>query len=522
MFSSRLAPFRVHVDSWQCHENSYLILGWAKKSILEQTNWIHQLQSRIDISEDSFGFSAIALKPNILTKIRLKILGKEKESSGLFEALEGARQLFGLGIVESALIVGNFGLWLSGWTASPSKTIIRIGAKSYPLNDKTAYLYERQDIDQFVGGEARAYVFKIIDEDLTNVCTMGVKVQILVNGIAQHEKMIYRDESLNRIQTGKTMLGLQTPVNGLIKRFRIVESDLLRKKYFESESKYTLKKNHCYPADAKVNFSFVIPFYGNMHFAELHISSLWRFRNQVNEEFEIVFVNDDPSLAGEFDRTVELLGLKYGVPIALVQNRVNVGFSESVNNGVSESSGEFIIILNSDCFIEKNSVFAEIFKLMDRHPDIGLIAPMSVRPDQTIDHIEMEPIYISEKSMYFYRHLGQGLPLGSHRIGALYDVKFVTGCCLVTRKHDFQRVGMFDTAPIIGDFEDATLCLQYRKNNYSVATTSVVWVTHLGRASLRELQLSAIGENVSAFNSFIHNEYLDSDFCMKEGAEICA
>jgi GT2 family glycosyltransferase len=259
-----------------------------------------------------------------------------------------------------------------------------------------------------------------------------------------------------------------------------------------------------------------------MHFAELHVSSLWRFRNHTNENFEIVFVNDDPNLEREFDRTVDLLSTKYGVPISLIQNQVNVGFSESVNNGVNESSGEKLVLLNSDCFFEKNSNFTELFEIMDNDPDLGLLAPLSVKPDQTIDHIEMEPIFVPEKSMYFYRHLGQGLPIGSQKLGAFQNVNFVTGCCLVTRKNDFLRVGMLDTAPIIGDFEDATLCLQYRKYNLTVATTSIVWATHLGRASLRELQLSAVGENVSAFNAHIHNEYLNADFGMKDGVEICA
>jgi GT2 family glycosyltransferase len=522
MFRSRLAPLRVHVDSWQFRENSYLITGWAKKSILEETNWIHKFHNRPDIRDGCSGFSAIALKPNLFTKFKLKVIGKDKESSELFHALESTRIHFGLGFIENARMVGEFGIWLSGWTSSPSQTVIRIGTKNYAINDRCAYMFERPDIDQIFDSEARAYVLGIMDEDLTKHSGFEIKAQIVVNGILQHELPISRDKSLNRIQTGKLLLGLQTPIDGLVERYRLVESELLKKEYFKSESKYTIKRNQCYLADERVNVSFVIPFYGNMHFAELHVSSLWRFRNHTNENFEIVFVNDDPNLEREFDRTVDLLSTKYGVPISLIQNQVNVGFSESVNNGVNESSGEKLVLLNSDCFFEKNSNFTELFEIMDNDPDLGLLAPLSVKPDQTIDHIEMEPIFVPEKSMYFYRHLGQGLPIGSQKLGAFQNVNFVTGCCLVTRKNDFLRVGMLDTAPIIGDFEDATLCLQYRKYNLTVATTSIVWATHLGRASLRELQLSAVGENVSAFNAHIHNEYLNADFGMKDGVEICA
>jgi GT2 family glycosyltransferase len=194
----------------------------------------------------------------------------------------------------------------------------------------------------------------------------------------------------------------------------------------------------------------------------------------------------------------------------LVQNRENVGFSESVNNGVCESLGRYTLILNSDCFFDDCSKFSELLQVMESSPNVGLVAPISLRPDRSVDHFQMGPVFVDRKSLYFYRHLGQGAPHDLFKNIELSEVDFVTGCCLFTSKENFVAAGMLDTSSVIGDFEDATLCLQYRSVGLRVAATSLISVVHLGRASLREIQLSEIGEVLSALNAVIHNRYLQS------------
>jgi GT2 family glycosyltransferase len=170
----------------------------------------------------------------------------------------------------------------------------------------------------------------------------------------------------------------------------------------------------------------------------------------------------------------------------------------------------YSLILNSVCFFVDGSKLDEVIHLMNSLPNIGLVAPISIKPDRSVDHTQMEPIFVREKSMYFYRHRGQGVPEYAIKMEDLSEVLFVTGCCLLTLRDSFMKAGMFDTSPIVGDFEDATLCLQYRSIGLGVAATSMISVVHLGRASLRELQLSSVGEKISAFNALIHNRYLEN------------
>jgi GT2 family glycosyltransferase len=483
------------------------VSGWASKSDLDEIDWIYVPISRSDIGSGYVGFCAFIKQPSIFTALRLRLLAADKEGNELRDSLQHQRLLFGRVVIESVELVGEHGVWISGWTADPEAMSLQINGKYYSVDTTCTYFYNRTDVSAVVGDGAKGFVTGLLHE-INRTPNTRISVQINLNGIEQQVFEVQRDHIRNRIKTAKLLLALPTPLEGLRERFDLVEMGLLSKQHFPSESGYVSIRNNVYVRDLGIDISIVIPFYGNLHFAELQAATISRLQQDISEKIEIVYVNDNPDLKNEFSRTIEALTLKYGMPMTLVQNAENVGFSESVNNGVKESSGGFTMILNSDCFFDDCSKLSQLIQLMDSLPVFGLVAPISLRPDRSVDHIQMEPVFVHEKSMYFYRHLGQGVPHDSIKMDNLVEVDFVTGCCLLTTKENFVSAGMFDTSSVIGDFEDASLCLQYRSNGLHVAATSLISVIHLGRASLREVQLSEIGERVSALNALIHNRYL--------------
>lgn len=94
----------------------------------------------------------------------------------------------------------------------------------------------------------------------------------------------------------------------------------------------------------KINLSVIIPTYKNK---ELLFKNLTKNLNFLKDS-EIIIVNDNPretlkkSLYSLFGRA------KNVKKIILLENKKNLGFGESINQGVKKSSGRYLMLLNDD------------------------------------------------------------------------------------------------------------------------------------------------------------------------------
>jgi GT2 family glycosyltransferase len=92
-----------------------------------------------------------------------------------------------------------------------------------------------------------------------------------------------------------------------------------------------------------MKISVIIPTYNNPEFFE-NFKINWQYLNGL----EIVIVNDNPQNNIE-DLFKEFIGVK------IIKNKINLGFSKSVNNGVKHSSGDYLLLLNDDVVLKDKS-----------------------------------------------------------------------------------------------------------------------------------------------------------------------
>ncbi len=108
-----------------------------------------------------------------------------------------------------------------------------------------------------------------------------------------------------------------------------------------------------------MKISVVIPSYNGQELLSSNlpkvISALLYTKKEKKIESEIIVVND-----GSSDGTVsfmeEFISAHKEVPIFLKDNKRNLGFSPTVNNGVREARGEIIILLNTDVIPDKDFI----------------------------------------------------------------------------------------------------------------------------------------------------------------------
>lgn len=104
-------------------------------------------------------------------------------------------------------------------------------------------------------------------------------------------------------------------------------------------------------------FSIIVPVYNTKMYLEKCLDSIM---NQTFTDFEVIIVND-----GSTDDSKDIIA-KY--PYKVI-NQKNQGLSMARNNGVKEATGDYLLFLDSDDYIDKD-LLKEINKSLSNNPDL--------------------------------------------------------------------------------------------------------------------------------------------------------
>lgn len=117
-------------------------------------------------------------------------------------------------------------------------------------------------------------------------------------------------------------------------------------------------------------FSIIVPVYNVEKYI---VDCLESIKNQTYNDYEVIIVND-----GTQDNSIKLAE-KY--PYKII-NQKNQGLSVARNTGVKHAKGEYILFLDSDDYLEKDTL-KEISKVLDTNPDIVRFQIKEVYEDKT-------------------------------------------------------------------------------------------------------------------------------------------
>ena len=107
----------------------------------------------------------------------------------------------------------------------------------------------------------------------------------------------------------------------------------------------------------KPKFSIIVPVYNTEKYLKRCLDSI---KSQTFKDYEVIIVND-----GSTDNSSDIIS-KYSYKVI---NQENQGLSMARNNGVKVASGEYLIFLDSDDYIEKD-LLKEINNSLTNNPDL--------------------------------------------------------------------------------------------------------------------------------------------------------
>ncbi len=197
-------------------------------------------------------------------------------------------------------------------------------------------------------------------------------------------------------------------------------------------------------------------------------------------EYEVI-ISDN----GSTDDTLEHVRRNHP-NFVIVENKVNVGFSEGNNRGIALARGEYVLILNPDTLILDRALDKWI-RWADQHPEAAAFGCRVVNPDGSLQRsarpfpsllgdwlaaLCLRPLGFLSPSLCSDTYAGwNGL---SER-----EIDWQSGCCLLVRRSVLNQMHGFD--PIFFySFDEVDLCFRIRKAGYRILYSPVPTVVHRG------------------------------------------
>jgi GT2 family glycosyltransferase len=200
-------------------------------------------------------------------------------------------------------------------------------------------------------------------------------------------------------------------------------------------------------------------------------------------DYEVVAVDN-----ASCDGSAELLAADPRV--RLIRNPRNVGFAVAVNQAYRETTGELILLLNSDVRFHPGALDTMVEYLRE-HPDAAGVSPRYLNPDGTFQqHYVQLPSFAASLALFTMLRRAPGFRTALHRFELRGEDfsrprELSSGSCLLLRRHVVGRRVFDENFPIY--WNDAVLTRRLHAAGHRLWMIPDAVVTHTRGASCRLL-----------------------------------
>ena len=177
------------------------------------------------------------------------------------------------------------------------------------------------------------------------------------------------------------------------------------------------------------------------------------------ENYEMIIV-ENGSTAQDVLAYYEELRKVPGVRIKEVKQE-SFNYSELINKGAEEASGEFLLLLNNDTEVITRDWIEELLMYAQRD-DVGAVGCKLYYPDYTIQHAGVViGLGAHRTAGHVHYRLAKGNLGYMGRLCYAQNFTAVTGACMMVSKKDFEALGGFDEGFAVA-LNDVDFCLRLR------------------------------------------------------------
>ena len=221
------------------------------------------------------------------------------------------------------------------------------------------------------------------------------------------------------------------------------------------------------------------------------------------------------------DGSIEALGRCYhGDPrVRILRNSENLGFAAASNRALRLIGGKYLVFLNPDCFVQKDSL-QRLREQMDDRPRMGMAGCLVRNPDGSEQAGARRSIPTPWRTFVRILHLDRLFPGHPRFRNFMLDdqplpespleVEGISGACMFVRRAAMKQVGPLDEGYFL-HCEDLDWFMRFRARGWGILFVPDVQVTHVkggcsGRHPLRVLWHKHKGM-VRFYRKFFRHQY---------------
>lgn len=226
-----------------------------------------------------------------------------------------------------------------------------------------------------------------------------------------------------------------------------------------------------------IDLSIIIVSYNTSDFLKECIESIRKNTNNFN--YEIIVVDNNSS-----DDSVEIIKKKFP-QVLVIESRENLGFSKANNLGVEKSKGRYVLFLNPDTVVYKDSLFGMV-KFMDEHNEAGTATCKLLMPDGRLDDASHRGFPNPWNSLSYFSGFSKLFPssklFGGYNLGFLdlsktHEIDACAGAFMMVRRQAGEKIGWWDEDYFFYG-EDLEFCFRLKENGWKIYFVPAFSVLH--------------------------------------------
>jgi len=244
----------------------------------------------------------------------------------------------------------------------------------------------------------------------------------------------------------------------------------------ESRSlKYSEKVKSIHESINQPTISIIIPVYNTLSYVKNCIQHLYKSTQNKSDSIEVIIVdnNSDKETKSWLKKAEEnYRNLK------VFSQEKNLGFGPAVNIGITQSVGEFIVILNSDT-IPSPYWLENLEKAFQIDKHLGIVSAVTNYVGEG-NQIDLDAIDLPISKIDKYADKIQ------NRNEIIYEPSRLVFFCVMIKGSVIDRIGTLDEGYFRGNFEDDDYCVRARMAGFKLGIVKNSFVYHHGSATYKE------------------------------------
>jgi len=243
-----------------------------------------------------------------------------------------------------------------------------------------------------------------------------------------------------------------------------------------------------------MELSIIITSYKNPELLKVCIDSI---KNNITfHDYEIIVADS------ETEEKTEIMMREEYSEIKFIPSKENIGFSGTVNAGYGKAEGNYILILNGDTIIKKDSI-EKLLSYIKDNPKVGIVGPQLIGfNEKTQDSCFRfyTPLTIVYRRTFlgkfgFAKKHSDNFLMKDYNHKEIKEVDWIQGSAMMTKKDIIKKVGLMDEKYKLY-FEDVDWCRRFWEKGYSVVYYPKCEIYHYhGRGSAGKSVIQSLLSN---------------------------